>query len=112
MTDAKRLAAIKRHWIEAKAEDGFHYWPHRSGSEDIAFLLRELEAGGWRPISEAPNNGDLLLLCDAEGYRWIGYHAFGEDGFEWRSNDESADQPPIVFMPLPAPPGTSDGSDK
>lgn len=27
-------------------------------------ILREIEAGGWRPISEAPPEHKLLFLCD------------------------------------------------
>lgn len=38
-TPDETLAAIRRHWIEAKAEKDFGYWPHRSASADILFLL-------------------------------------------------------------------------
>lgn len=43
-TAPSALDAIRRHWIECQAEDGFHYWPHRSGCEDAKTLFAALDA--------------------------------------------------------------------
>ena len=76
-----------------------------------AFLLRELEAGGWRPITEAPK--DEPFLAWGAPYRYL--CRWSDKWNEWVS-DHDGDPPapayaPTLFQMLPAPPTTSDGTE-
>lgn len=86
--------------IPGHEPDGVFGWQIYELDARAAIAAMPPPQDGWRPI-ESATGLDPVLLCDANGYRWIGYMSFGEDDFEWRSNDESADQPPTAWMPLP-----------
>jgi len=72
---------------------------------ELAFVLRLLrEATEWRDIATLDHLFDLVLLSNNLDC-WIGYRRFGEDSWEWGTNEEDmSDLVPTKWLPLPAPP--------
>ncbi len=61
--DAEMIVAVKRHWLDGKTEDGYHYWPHRSASDDIRWLLARLERLAAPVSGDENGREDAAKLC-------------------------------------------------
>lgn len=69
-------------------------------------VLRDLEAGGWRPIAEAPRDGTHFIVPGGTAYWNAGLKLWISDqanrAIQWDVK---------VWMPLPSPPTTSEGGE-
>jgi hypothetical protein len=75
----------------------------------------------WQPIETAPKAAGVQVLLAGDGYGGTGYVVSGyydedRDGW-WEANTHWTDAAdgqvyPTHWMPLPAPPTTSDGNQK
>lgn len=76
-------------------------------------VLRELEAGGWRPIGEDQRDGELYILWREEGLDpFIGYWDSQFAGWFSLAGAYVMEPNPTHYLPLsalPAPPTTSEG---
>ncbi len=66
-----------------------------------------VEVGGWRPIEEAPRNGQSVLVSffafnDPMKGRAVSVAHFAAGS--WWAEDEAQLHPPTHFRPLPTPP--------
>lgn len=62
----------------------------------------------WQSILTAKGS-DPCLVSDGEAI-WIAYLGWGDDGLEWRTNDEShCDLTPTHWRALPSPPTGREG---
>lgn len=80
-----------------------NYYPAFSPKHSLASLLRRL-AGAlleWRPISEAPDDGQPILTGFKGQFHWVYFvdPAHGED-----TGHHQAHAKPTDFMLLPSPP--------
>jgi hypothetical protein len=73
----------------------------RAEVERLKPLARRGAAVKWRPIEEAPKDGEFVIIVEASGYKHVGQ--FCESGY-WRGNilDKSGTWKPAHFIPLSA----------
>ena len=79
------------------------------GQNVMEAILETLKSVQWRPISEAPDNGGVVLLCKQGFQPTVGYKAVRSQ--KWWNIHILANRgvlsyamEPTHFMPLPAPP--------
>lgn len=119
--NCRNRGLLRKAWRDCydAREDRFWHWLRENFSEEFAsrgifleddggFSLGERKAdmgnpiSGWRPISEAPKEGDVLLFIPGLGRR-VGY--WEEDGGGWRIHHPRWPNFPTHFQPLPEAPG-------
>lgn len=72
-------------------------------------ILRELEAGGWRPIAKAPTNMRILVCSAFLSARGASLE-YVKKRWSWIA-DNGEEVGPTHWQPLPSPPTTSDGGE-
>ena len=110
----RHLERVERALREKRSDVDGHMSPMSAIQHDwetSRAILHELEAGGWRPITEAPK--DEPFLAWGAPYRYL--CRWSDKWNEWVS-DHDGDPPapayaPTLFQMLPAPPTTSDGTE-
>lgn len=66
------------------------------------------ETEGWRPIAEAPKDGTYVLICGTGGIH-MAHWACGRERYQmWLNFDSHGVGAPTHWMPLPAPPSTTE----